>query len=417
MALFRQNSLFLYIDPGTGSMLFAVFMGIIGTLYFAFRGVFIKLKFLLTSGKIKKDSNKFPVVIFAEDKRYFNIFEPLLDEFEKRNFNIVYMTSSKDDKVFDKNYQFIKSQFIGVGNVAFAKLNLLNAYIVLSTTPGLNIYQWKKSKNVNYYIHILHAPNDILMYKMFALDYYDAVFFSGNYQLDDMRNIEKIRNLKEKEYEFVGIPYLDYKKIRLNENNKVLGNKIKNNDNLTVLLAPTWGENGLLKRYGIKIIDSLINTGYNIIIRPHPQSYISEKEMIDNLMNKYINVEWNNDSDNFSVLNKSGILISDYSGVIFDFALVFDKPIIYTDFKFDNSMYDAWWVDYKLWSFEILEKIGIKLTDHNIDNIKDIIDECINTQKFKNGREEARKETWNYIGDCGVRAVDFIINKYEELKK
>ena len=34
-------------------------------------------------------------------------------------------------------------------------------------------------------------------------------------------------------------------------------------------------------------IDELIATGYNIIIRPHPQTFVSEKEMIENLMKDY----------------------------------------------------------------------------------------------------------------------------------
>ena len=413
MVFEKFNWCFLYIDPGTGSMLFAVFMGIIGTLYFALRGIFIKLKFILSSGKVSKDSKKIPVVIFAEDKRYYSVFEPLLDEFDKRKFQVTYMTCSKDDKIFDKGYEYIKPLYIGEGNVAYAKLNLLNAYIVLSSTPGLNVYQWKKSKSVDYYIHILHAPNDILMYKMFGLDYYDAVFLSGQYQLDDLRNIEDLRNLKNKDTEFIGIPYLDYKKNKLAKCESVC-----KSNNVTVLLAPTWGDNGILKRFGASLIDNLVNIGYNIIIRPHPQSYVSEKEMIDDLVNRYKdkNVEWNSDSDNFDVLNKSDIMISDYSGVIFDFSLVFDKPIIYTDVKFDSSPYDAWWVSYTLWSFKILDKLGMKLTEDSFGNIKNIIDECLNNEKFKIGREEARNETWNYMGDCGKRAVDFIIKKYNELE-
>ena len=56
------------------------------------------------------------------------------------------------------------------------------------------------------------------------------------------------------------------------------------------------------------------------------------------------------------------------------------------------------------------------LTEDSFANIKSIIDECLNNEKYKIGREEARNETWNYIGDCGKRAVDFIIKKYNELQ-
>jgi hypothetical protein len=47
----------LYIDPGTGSMLFTVLIGVLGALVYAFRNVLMKAKFTLTGGKKVKDSN------------------------------------------------------------------------------------------------------------------------------------------------------------------------------------------------------------------------------------------------------------------------------------------------------------------------------------------------------------------------
>ena len=59
----------LYIDPGTGSMLFAVLIGIIGAVAYVFKEWAVKLKFLLTGGK-KADTNteKIPIVIFLMTK-------------------------------------------------------------------------------------------------------------------------------------------------------------------------------------------------------------------------------------------------------------------------------------------------------------------------------------------------------------
>ena len=48
----------LYIDPGTGSMLFAILIGIIGALNFALRGWIIKLRFLLSGGKRPPSTRK-----------------------------------------------------------------------------------------------------------------------------------------------------------------------------------------------------------------------------------------------------------------------------------------------------------------------------------------------------------------------
>ena len=183
----------------------------------------------------------------------------------------------------------------------------------------------------------------------------------------------------------------------------------------TVLLAPSWGESGLLSRFGEQLIDTLLSTGYKIIIRPHPQSFSSEKEMIDRLMSKYnddTKVTWNRDNDNFNVLMESDILISDFSGVIFDFSLVFDKPVIYTNAKFDVNPYDASWIDEPLWTFSILPELGIELTDENVGDIKNLIDRCIEDSSFKEGRDKAREQTWAHIGEGTKRCVDFIMKEY-----
>ena len=185
----------------------------------------------------------------------------------------------------------------------------------------------------------------------------------------------------------------------------------------TVLLAPSWGESGILTRFGSKLIDALISTGYKVIVRPHPQSFASEKEMLEKLMAKYDDpskVEWNKDTDNFDVLMKSDILISDYSGVMFEFAMVFDKPIIYTDTKFDARPYDADWIEETPWTFSILPFLGPELKEDNVDKIKELIDDTFENPSFTEGRDKARKDIWAQIGESAERSADFIIRKYNE---
>ena len=43
-----MTSSLLYIDPGTGSMLFSILIGATATLYFLARAAVLKLKFLFT---------------------------------------------------------------------------------------------------------------------------------------------------------------------------------------------------------------------------------------------------------------------------------------------------------------------------------------------------------------------------------
>ena len=403
----------LYIDPGTGGMLFTILFGIFGVAVFSFRALIMKLKFRISGGKSAKiNDEKIPIAIFTDHKRYWNVFEPIMDELEKRKQKTVYLTCSADDPAFNKKYEYITCEFLGEGNKAFSRLNLLNASVVVSSTPSLDVFQWKRSKNVNYYIHVQHAANDISMYRMFGTDHFDAILLSGDYQVEEIRQLEKMRDIKPRELPLVGIPYMDVMKQRLEAAGPVPPHE------RTVLMAPSWGVSGILSRFGEKLIDALISTGYKVIVRPHPQSYSSEKEMLDNLMSKYTDeskVIWNRDNDNFEVLRNADILISDFSGIIFDFTLVFDKPLIYTDTKYDNNPYDTSWIEETPWTFRILPSLGLELNEDNVSNIKELIDRCIEDPSFAQGRDKARAETWVPMGVGAKNTVDFIMEKYKEV--
>ena len=165
----------LYIDPGTGSMLFTILIGVIGAAVYSLRMLLIKLRFRLSGGKTQTSLQKIPFVIFSDDKRYWNVFNPICRELDRRGVDVVYMTASEDDPALKCDYSHVTAQFIGSSNKAFAKLNFLNATILLSTTPGLDVYQWKRSKDTRFYVHIPHAASDITIYRMFGIDYYDAI--------------------------------------------------------------------------------------------------------------------------------------------------------------------------------------------------------------------------------------------------
>lgn len=414
-----HSMLVLYIDPGTGSMLFAILIGIISAGIWLLRGVWVKLRFLLSGGKKTEETeDTLPYVIFAEDKRYWNVFKPICEEFNRRETPLVYYTASPDDPALSADLPYVHAEFIGKGNRAFAKLNFLKADILLATTPGLEVYQWKRSKRVKWYVHMLHGPNEVVGYKMFGVDYYDALMLSGEYQARDTRFLEKKRGLPEKEIELIGIPYMDEMVRRLEKAN--LEDPITPAKERVVLIAPTWGTSGIFSKYGDQIIEKLLKTDYHIIIRPHPQSFVSEKEMMDALMQKYPEsdrIEWNRDNDNFNVLRRADIMISDFSGVVFDFCLVFDKPLIYADTEFDASPYDVWWLETPYWTLTALPRIGAKLTQATLEKLPALIEECITDPKYAKGREEVRNETWVHPGEGTQRAVDYLIRKHEELER
>lgn len=407
----------LYIDPGTGSMLFSILIGAAATLFFLGKAAILKLKLLFSAkknGVATTNTNYKKYVVYNEGMQYWNVFKPVCDEFEKRQIELTYYTSAEKDPCFEQNYKYVKPEFIGEGNMAFVRLNMLSAGVVLMTTPGLQVYQLKRSKNVKHYSHVLHMPNDATTYRLFGLDYFDSVLLTGDYQKTDLQYLENARNITKKELVTVGCSYLD-----------ILAEKIKSipeedNHNFTVLVSPSWGSVGVLSKYGEKLLDPLAKTGWNIIIRPHPQSKKSEKEMLDRLEARYkdnANIVWDYERDNIYSLKKADIMISDFSGIIFDYTFLCDKPVIYVADNIDLRPYDAYDLGKELWQFETLKKMGIKLDENNFENIAEVIKNASDSKELSEQRKIAKETAWMNIGNAGKNIVDFMIQKEESLSK
>lgn len=408
-----MTQFFLYIDPGTGSMLFSILIGAIATLYFLGRAAILKAKLLLGAkkdGVALTDNNFRQYVVYNEGMQYWNLFKPVCDEFERRQLELTYYTSAEKDPVFEQGYQFVKPEFIGEGNKAFVRLNMLSAGVVLMTTPGLNVYQLKRSKRVKHYAHVVHMTSDATMYRLFGVDYFDSLLLTGDYQAADVRRLEEQRGLPTKELVTVGCPYLDV----LQE--KIVSLPAEERHPFTVLVSPSWGASALLSRYGERLLDPLVETGWRIIVRPHPQSKKSEAELLTRLEERYkdkSNVEWDYERDNIYAMKKSDVMISDFSGIIFDYTFLCGKPILYVTSDMDLRPYDAYDIDggKDLWQFRVLKKLGQELDPASFTAIKDTIQSLTSDQVLAAARQEAKDTAWMHRGEAGKRIADYMVQK------
>lgn len=410
-----QNSLFCYIDPGTGSLLFSALFGIIGTLFFLSKALIIKLKNFSFTNANKKDKNsktKSKIIIYGEDKRYYNVFKPIIEELINLEIPITYYSSSEDDPIFEIKNDLLHSEFIGTGNKAYAKLNFIETDICLMTTPNLDVFQLKKSKGVKKYVHIMHAPSEAALYCLYSLDFFDAVLLNGKNQIDDIRELENLRKTKIKELDIIGSTYLDELE-KKKEIAEIKSKFKKNNDKRTVLIAPSWGINGLLTRFGDKLIDAILGNDFYCIVRPHPQSLIVEKELIEKLKYKYKdnkNLEWDFDVDNILSLSRADVMLSDFSGVIFDYAFLFEKPAIIPSFTFDKRGTDAIELKDETWTLKTLPKISVSLDENNFSEIANIVSETINNETIKENILKVKEEAYMYRGEAGKRGA-ILLNK------
>jgi len=340
-------------------------------------------------------------------------FKPILEALEQMGIRTVFYTSSEDDPVFLEHFEYIEREYIGQGNKAFTRLNFLEADVCLMTTPGLNVYQLKRSRGVRHYSHILHSVDDATGYRLFGLDYFDSVLLSGYYQKAHIRRLEEQRGIPKKELIVVGCPYLDVLEEKATKLTKV------RHDNLTVLVAPSWGKSGILSRYGTSLLDPLVDTEYSIIVRPHPQSRQSEQEMLKNLEERYSsknNFEWDHNNENLQSLSRADIMISDFSGVIFDYAFLFDRPFLYVNNDFDARPYDAYDVDEQPWRFRVLPEIGYPLQEHDFNHIGEVLQKVVNSTYMKTNRILARDTAWQFRGESGNRVAQYLQQKIDSYR-
>lgn len=414
-----------YIDPGTGSMLFSVVLGMCATAYFVLHSLIINLKSSLFASRGLSKNNK-PFVIYSEGSQYFSVFKPVIDEFERREIPVVYLTSSDNDPIFDEEYRFVTREFIGTGNKAYFKLAFLRADVCLMTTPHLDVLQLKRSKFVKHYAHIFHSIGISMDYHLFAIDYYDSVLCDGGYQIPLIREIERKRNLPAKELPVVGSTYMDYLASVIAGGGRPSrfytggdASVQRQSNDFTVLVAPSWGPDGLLRKFGKELLQNLAKSSYNIIVRPHPQSMNVEKDVVDSLMAEFKdcgNISWNFDVSNLEVLSKSDVLISDFSCVMFDYALLFNRPFIFVDTEMNIDIYDMSDLDETPWRYRVVREIGKELNRENLSDVNRIIEKIKNEIPLE-VIAAAKDVAWQYRGESAVRVVDFLVEKQKEVSK
>ncbi|MDR3257128.1 MAG: CDP-glycerol glycerophosphotransferase family protein [Endomicrobium sp.] len=374
-----------YLDPGTGNALMAALFGLFGSLLFFSKNIYYKIKSKITGEKrVIVQSN---LAFFSEGGKYWIYYRDIIGELIKRKQFFTYYTMDIDDPAFDlidygnpeANLDSFHIQYVGKGNKGYARISNLREEVAVATSPNIGTpgYPISKPKNCKNLIHIFHSISSIGGYHKHSLDCFDTIILSGSEFEDDIRSLEKKRNLPPKKMLVGGLPYMD----KLIERAAKLNSQT---DGKTVLIASTWDKRGLLKTYGKELIEKIAQAGYNVIVRPHPYSYIYELDFINQLQEdlvSYKNIKFDKEVDNLLSMAKADVMVSDVSLVRFDYCFAFGRSVISLDTDYEKYSQEYEYSDlYGYWDVKISDKLGIYLTREEVTNtnviekIKEIID-------------------------------------------
>lgn len=277
---------------------------------------------------IKIEKNKKEFVFYSESKFYRDHFLDLIMNLKKLGqTNIILISSDKDDVIFFKEILsciYIKNFFIL--NIFF---KILECKFMIMTLTDIGNHL-PKSQLCKYYVYFFHAISSThKIYTHSAFKNYDIILCNGEYQKKELILAENKFNFPPKEIINSGYFFLDHLKKKAN---------LKSKKKRHILFAPSWNynKNNLFDDYSVEIISNLISENFSVIFRPHPEHYKRSKITINKIKDMFMNNKNFLLDENFSnleSLEKTEILITDNSSIVFEFVLVFKRPIIFIDYK------------------------------------------------------------------------------------
>lgn len=357
--------------------------------------------------------NEKRVVFYAEDQNSMVVYEPIIKELiTSHNMEICYVTSSKDDPILQNKSKKIKTFCIGDGIARTQFFLNLKATLLITTMPDLETFHIKRSKVYNvHYVYIFHSiVSTHLIYRKDAFDNYDSIFCVGNHHISEIRNTEKKYGLKPKNLVHHGYGHLDTMLEKISKINNMYSNERKQTQ---ILVAPSWGPNGLLETMGEEIVRILLNSAYKVIVRPHPMTQKKWNKVIKDLEKKFSsnpNFILEKDVRSFDSLISSDLMISDWSGIALEFAFVFEKPILYVDVpkKINNPNFKD--IENIPLEVSIRDKIGDIISPSNLDLLPEKIELLFQKiPEIKDQIQNIRENCVFNIGNSGKVGAQKII--------
>ena len=314
------------------------------------------------------------IVFYAENEASMDHFGTLIFELtERMNFQICYITSVKNDQILSSKNKNILSFYIGEGAARTKFFLTLRAKILVMDMPDLDRYHIKRSKAYPvHYIYLFHSMFSIHSYlRKGALDNYDTIFCVGPHHVNELRTTEKLYGLKPKTIVNYGFGRLD---TLLQEKEKFA--KPDSNLKDLILITPSYGDENLLEKCGIELIDTLLKSDFRVLLRPHFRTLRDSKELIDSIKNKFgkkPSFIFEDGVISPEYFHNSICMISDWSGISMEYAFTFERSVIFIDVpkKILNPNAD----DLPLEPIEISirRKIGHIISPKYIEKIPNII--------------------------------------------
>ncbi len=356
------------------------------------------------------------LVFYSESNGFYKYFKGMIEYLlEHTNITIHYITSDPNDSIFEMEQMNpkIRAYYIGENRLITLMMKM-DADMVVMTMPDLENYHIKRSyiRDDVEYVFVQHGvgSNNMGMRKG-CMDHFDTVFCAGPHQVEEIRETEKVYGLPQKRLVEAGYPLID----EIRENYQASSHMV--NERKKILIAPSWQDQNIIDSCLEDILDALRDKDYEIIVRPHPQEVRLKKEYMEVLKQKYDsgNVIIQTDFTSNNPVMEADLLITDWSGISWEYAFTTYKPILFIDtpMKVMNPEYQK--IDTIPLNILLRDKLGKSLKLDQLNEVSKTVDYLIGHRAEYSAQIEAL--THEYIFNPGSSAevgAKYIIGSLQE---
>jgi hypothetical protein len=270
---------------------------------------------------------KHPVIFYSESRHYYQYFEKLVtDLLANSDIEICYITSDENDPLLANGPGRVKPVYVKwMLGYLFSRIK---ADVMIMTMPDLDNFLFKRSAGVGTYIYMFHAAvSTHQQYRKRAFFNYDTIFCTGEYQEKEIRMAEKLYGKKQKAIVRYGYPLFDAIKEK--------GNVQKTGgDKPVILIAPSWFDGCIFDTCLEDLLKQLAALPYKVILRSHPEYEKRKKKgfnKIKQLVASHPSMSIDDSPNVLHRLSSTDILITDRSGIAFEFAFGTGRPVLFID--------------------------------------------------------------------------------------
>jgi phosphonate transport system ATP-binding protein len=352
------------------------------------------------------------IAFYAERASDWNHFSKIIDELiNTHNADVYYITSDHSDP--NLNNKNINSYYIGYDNERTIFFQTLQFKVLVTTMPDLGKFAFTRSPyNVHYAYIFSSLISSHMGYMHDAFDNYDSILCLGPHQRHELKSIEQHYGLRKKEIVDCGYGNLENIIEIYNEESK---NKKTKQDHLTAIIAPTYGQDGLLEinegELICRLFDILTEANIKVIFRPHWMSVNNNPLLISKIIKRQTDCEYfkiDKDLSSRNSLIESDILISDFSGVALEYAFGFLRPVVYIDIpvRARNSDFNA--IDLPAFELEMRPITGEIISIKKLSELPNLIKNLSQNNSFIKDINHLREKSVFNLGKSGKIGAKFL---------